>query len=143
MQKEQPVITFDFLKEHYQSLLKDYNTLVKEHNTLVNRHNELTEDAQAIMQYLNDLRIGIAVYVNKGLMLGADKYSLKRLVPPPGVILDEGRLFCTDFHNEITHFLEQITNDKKIIRPKDAYNAWIKHCEQAGQDEIDNNKIIN
>jgi len=118
-------VSLDELKVKYQALVKEHNGLIDEHNKLVDNHNKMAEDANCLLRFMEDLSKGIAVFVTGVWGMALSPRAGIELRTPPGVILDEGRAFCQEFHNEIIRFLVQM---KKGTRAKDVYDKWIKHC---------------
>lgn len=118
-------ISFEELKAKYQTLVREHNNLIEEHNQLVENHNKIAEDANCLLRFMEDLSKGIAVFVTGVWGIALGPRAGIELRTPPGVILDEGRAFCQEFHNEIIRFM---TDMKKGKRAKEVYDTWIKHC---------------
>lgn len=113
------------LNGRYKSLAEEYNKLVTEHNLLVDKHNGLMQDAHCLLRYLEDLRRSITVYVTGSVSIGISN-SMEELQLPMDVV-DPGKHFCKDFHNEILYFMEKIKQGTKVSQ---VYEEWLEHCQQ-------------
>jgi poly(A) polymerase Pap1 len=118
--------TMEYEKK-YKDLVADFNKLVTEHNKLVDAHEKITNDARSLLQFIEDLCRGLSVYVTKTYVGLRKPHTTEKLRIPIELVLDEGRIFCRDFHNEIVEFLVEIQKGKT---PKDAYDSWTEKCEQ-------------
>lgn len=114
--------------DKYKYVRKEYHKLVDEHNALVDEHNALTDDARALVSFIEAFTKGLQVYVLGGIIIGED--TLSHINPPHGVV-DEGRIFCSDMHNEVVDFLTELQQNK---HPREVYQNWLNKCNQVYDD---------
>jgi len=112
------------LESRYRQLATDYNKLVREHNSLVDNHNKVTNDAQFLLKFVEDLTKGMKAYVREGIQLGALD-PCEHVRPLGNSRLNESKVFVAELHNLVADFMKNLRDG---ISVEYAYALWINKC---------------
>lgn len=136
---KQTEIRYTSLAEKFNKLVKEHNELVDKHVSLLNRHAYMTEDLNYLTRYMVDLTKGLKTYIF-GVLMVDDNKRLEKIKAPDDTVLDEGRYFAIEYHNEIVEFIGEL---QRGVRPTEAYKHWIEKCQAVAVGEVSNqNNLI-
>lgn len=108
--------------KEYKELARSYNQMVKIHNKMVDEHLNIREDANALMRLLEDICLGLKVYVT-GQTANLCKLQNGYINIPEGIIWDPGKQFCMEMHNSIYELLNKMMLG---LPPRDVYKEWME-----------------